>query len=39
MKFFSKMVGAFDSVIFVVTTAAMIAPFLFALAHPGRVVL
>jgi hypothetical protein len=39
MKFFSKMIGAFDSVMLVVTTAAMIAPFLFALAHPGRAVL
>lgn len=39
MKFFSKMIGAFDSVLLVVTTAVMIAPFLFALAHPGKGVL
>lgn len=39
MKFFSKMIGAFDSVIFVVTMAVLIAPFLFALAQPGKVVL
>lgn len=39
MKFLSKMIGAFDSVLLVVTTAAMIAPFLFAIAHPGKVFL
>ena len=39
MKFFSKMIGAFDSVLLVATMAVMIAPFLFALAHPGKVVL
>ena len=35
MKFLSKMIGAFDSVMLVVTTLAMIAPFLYAVAHPG----
>ena len=35
MKFLSKMIGAFDSVMLVATTLVMIAPFLYAVAHPG----
>ena len=35
MKFLSRMIGAFDGVMLIVTTLAMVTPFLLALMHPG----
>ena len=35
MKFFSRMIGAFEGVMLAVTTVVMIAPFVFAAMGPA----
>jgi hypothetical protein len=35
MKFLSRMIGAFEGAMLVVTTLVMVAPFFLALMHPG----
>jgi len=35
MKYLSRMIGAFEGVMLVVTTLVMVAPFFLALVHPG----
>jgi hypothetical protein len=35
MKYLSRMIGAFEGIMLVVTTLVMATPFLLALMHPG----